>query len=225
MRRCRCGARPERVVAGLGIAAATPRRRAVRMRALMSALVLGLAGAVARAELSGDDYLSTAPAPDARARERIEADLADARRRAAQAAAQEAARLMAEAARRAEADRQRPAGERLLEARCTACHTLAVLDGTARGRLGWRWTVERMRWWHGAPLAPGDAAMIAGWLARTRPAAPSRRLAEWMSAAAVLALVADPALGRLRRGARRIRSLATPSSPTKPAPPRDTGPP
>jgi len=181
--------------------------------------VMALASGVAVAELSGDDYRSTAPPPDPRTRERIEADLAEARRREAEAAAQEVARRAAEDARRAEQERRRPAGERLLEARCTACHTLAALDGAAHGWLGWRWTVERMRCWHGARLVRGEAAVIAGWLARTRPATPLRQVAEWTLTAAAVASVIGPGLSWFMRrtGFATKASRATMRSPQPPA--------
>jgi mono/diheme cytochrome c family protein len=122
-----------------------------------------LAGA-AFAEMSGDDYRSTARPLDAAARRQLETQLQHAREREAREAAEREQAALAEAARRARAEAARPAGERLAHARCTGCHTLAVIEGNGRGLWGWRWTVERMRWWHGAKLTGGEAAELARWL-------------------------------------------------------------
>jgi hypothetical protein len=155
----------------------------------------------ARAEMAGDDYRSAAPAPTDDERHRIEAQIERERRAAADRVAGEEVRLSADADAEAQARRRRgrPPGERLLEAHCTGCHTLGVLDGTSRGLPGWRWTVERMRWWHGAPLRDGEAGVIAAHLAVVRSAGSGRAAVEWGGVAALAAT----AIGALTAAARR----------------------
>jgi len=157
-----------------------------------------------QAEMSGDDYRSTTELASPAQRERRAGELAAERQREAQAQARREAQA---AARQAEHERvllQRPPGERLLQARCTACHTLHVLDGQGRNYLGWRWTVERMRWWHGARVSAADSDLVARHLAFTYP------VGNWISylwwSGAVLVALALAMLGRRVR-----RRQSTPS--------------
>ncbi|TSE27393.1 hypothetical protein Tsedi_00228 [Tepidimonas sediminis] len=60
----------------------------------------------------------------------------------------------------------RPAEERLLRERCTPCHGLGVVEPARHGRLGWTWTIARMRWWHGAQVDTGEIVRLAAHLAR-----------------------------------------------------------
>lgn len=68
----------------------------------------------------------------------------------------------------------RPAEERLLRERCTRCHGLGVVEPVRHGRLGWTWTIARMRWWHGAQLETGEIFRLAAHLAqRAREGCPA----------------------------------------------------
>ncbi len=143
------------------------------------------------AELSGDDYRSRGVVTSAAERQRLAEELA---RERAQAAEREA-RHAAERAAAAEAERRRladrPLGERLLHARCAACHRAEVVASVRHTAFGWRLVVERMRWWHGAQVAPTEVAPIVGHLAAAYPAAKSRTWLEWsLLAAACLSPVA-----------------------------------
>lgn len=160
-----------------------------------------VASTMAEAEMSGDDYRPPPTTADAAQRAQAAAAL-DAERRAAAAAAALAAERDREARAQAEAAlRQRPPGAQLLDARCTACHTLTVSQAARHGPLGWRFTVERMRWWHGARLQAGEAALIAQHLAAAHPAGRWVALKEWLVAAAVL--LPGPAAWWIRRRGRR----------------------
>lgn len=183
-------------------------RRGVCRDAALLALMAMLAFAAA-AELSGDDYVPPAQAPATAAERRriAEALEADRRREAAEAAAREAAAREA-AARESERLARRPLGERLTESRCTACHAPAVVQARRQGPLGWRWTVERMRWWHGAPLAAGEAALIAHHLAATQGAGRARQIAEWGVVLGLAALL--PAAWGWRRWRQCARRRAAP---------------
>lgn len=134
--------------------------------------------------MSDHEYRSgkaiTSPAEQARIAKELEAQRLREARDAERLAAEERARLE----REAEAWARLPPGERLLRERCTACHPLAVTDGVARGTIGWRFTVERMRWWHGARLGPGEAAAIAEHL---RASHPTDTLGAWKEFAALAA--------------------------------------
>ena len=60
-----------------------------------------------------------------------------------------------------------PAGASLVEAKCTACHSLDMI--TAQPKMPaekWAATVKKMREVYHAPVAPGDDAAIAAELAR-----------------------------------------------------------
>lgn len=143
----------------------------------------------ARAEMSEDDYRSPGAIVSPAERARTTAELERARREAADAEARREAEAKARRQRELDAIASLPAGERLLRQRCTACHGLAVLDGVSHGPLGWRFVVERMRWWHGAAIDSGEAAVIARHLNRERPADQVR---EWVEAAVAAVLVALP---------------------------------
>jgi hypothetical protein len=161
------------------------------------------------AEMTGDDYRSQAAPPAASTRQRLEAELESARQREAEQAARRAAERKAEQARLAAVQAARPPGERLLEARCTACHTLAVVDGRRQGALGWRWTVERMRWWHQARLGPGEAGTIVAQLGRSHGAGAWRALLEWALALLLaLAAAAGPLAVARRRATRHAARVA-----------------
>lgn len=153
--------------------------------------------------MSGDDYGSTTRLTTPEERRRVEADLEQARERAE---AEDAARRRAEVQRQTlEAQRQalRPLGERLLESRCTACHTLNVLDQNDKSPLAWRWTVERMRWWHGAQLSTEEVRQVSAHLTLARAGGLG-----WVDAGIVIGLLAVPGCGWLGwMGYRRKSSL------------------
>jgi hypothetical protein len=170
--------------------------RGPRAGARWAAALLAAAFACASlAEPSGDDYRSAQPPPATAAeRRRLAEQLEAERRREAHNEALRAAAAASEAARREAELAARPPGERLVEARCSGCHTLAVVDLASHGSLGWRLVIERMRWWHGAALAPGEAAQISAHLRASRPARAARIAIEFgLATAALLALVAAAA--------------------------------
>lgn len=168
-----------------------------------AALVACLVSGHGRAEMSEDDYRSGSALANPAERERAAAELAAERLRAAELDAQRASGAAARRAQEALLAQRRPLGERLLLRRCTGCHTLAVTDGLAHGVVGWRVTVERMRWWHGAPLESGEAAVIASHLRIIRP---TTELCEWLEAllagAGIVATVLLPVVWQRLRGRR-----------------------
>jgi len=185
----------------MGKRSRTWRRR--RLSGLCLAASLAASVCAVQAEMSGDDYGSTTRLTSPEERRRVEADLEQARERAA---AEEAARQQVEMQRQTlEAQRlsMRPLGERLLDSRCTACHSLNVLDHNLRSPLAWRWTVERMRWWHGAPLSTEEVRQVSAHLARARAGGLG-----WVDAGVAIGLLAfATAFGGLAwMGYRRIRS-------------------
>lgn len=147
----------------------------------LAALLAGLSPA----EPSGDEYRSTQPSPATPAeRRRLAEQLEAERRREAELEAARAASAAAYAAQREALRAARPPAVRLIETRCGGCHPLELLELEPRGTLGWRFTVERMRWWHGAAASAGEAAVIVRHLAAAHPAAAPRIWAERAIAAA-----------------------------------------
>ncbi|MDZ7749746.1 MAG: hypothetical protein U5K43_13820 [Halofilum sp. (in: g-proteobacteria)] len=67
---------------------------------------------------------------------------------------------------------------RLLGQHCQRCHGLEVIQRREHSRLGWYWTVQRMRWLHGAELEPEARAAIVGHLAARDAAGWGLRLSE-----------------------------------------------
>jgi hypothetical protein len=153
-------------------------------------LIMAIAGSV-RAEMSDEAYRSPAGAVPPAQRSRVEAELQAAR---ASEAAAEALKSAEDEARARELKAQRarrPVGEQLLEARCSSCHVAALVEGSRYGAIGWRWTVERMRWWHRAPVTAGEAALIARHLTWAHPATASQVWKERATAGALfIALLA-----------------------------------
>lgn len=138
-------------------------------------LLVSLAGVIppVYAEMSGDDYRSPAVLSSPQERARVAEELeAERKRMALEAEQRQKAQARARALERQRAQ-QRPLGQRLLDARCTACHSLDIVKSQNKSGLGWRWTVERMRWWHGASLERGEAGVIAQHLAQPGGAASS----------------------------------------------------
>lgn len=128
-----------------------------------------------RAEMGGDEYRGSGSRHTPAERARIERELEAARRREFEAERQAQQRQAEERLRLQRQLQQRPLGELLLDRRCAGCHQAALVRQAVRGELGWRWTVERMRWWHGARLRSGEAAALATFLARTQGSGEARR--------------------------------------------------
>lgn len=173
------------------------------------AMIVFLAGAAlpAHAEMAGDDYRSPSVLSSPQERARVAEELeAERQRMAFEAEQQQKAQARAMALQRQQAQ-QRPPGERLLDAKCTSCHSLDIVKSQHKSRLGWRWTVERMRWWHGASLEWGEAGVITQHLAQTRGAASS---SIWLLAGAGVAVVGI-FFGMLHMRGRRVR--VTPENP------------
>lgn len=179
-------------------------RDAARVWRCAAVLVILARAGLACAEMSDEAYRSPSGTVPPAQRTRVEAELQAARASEAAAAVIEAARDEARARELAAQRAQRPVGAQLLEARCSGCHVATLVEGARYGAIGWRWTVERMRWWHGAQVTMGEAALIARHLATVKPAAASRI---WTERAIVLAVVVS-ALGipfQLARQWRRSR--------------------
>ena len=176
---------------------------ALGLLALVMCLVLPV-----RAEMAGDDYRSPTVLSSPQERARVADELEAERRRMALEAEQQQKAHASMIERRRLQDELRPVGERLLDAKCTGCHALNTVTSQSKSALGWRWTVERMRWWHGAPLKGGEAAVIAQHLA---PAGPSAGAVIWLvvgAGAGTAGLVIF--LGRKRFNRRRGK-LGTPA--------------
>jgi hypothetical protein len=176
-------------------------RRAVLRLAVLAALALNLgAPQVSRAEFSAEDYgggRALRPEPD---RPRAQALIDAARRRETeQAAEQERARQAEDVRQRvAEAAREahRPPGERLADRYCAPCHGPERIDAARHTRLGWSFTVARMRYLNRAQIPAAEASVIAAHLARTQPADLTGALLEYGLA---LGLVLAPVAWVLRR--------------------------
>lgn len=163
-----------------------PRWAAMQRVGCRAAVLLCVAFAsTAHAEMSDEAYRSAAGAVPPAQRSRVEAELAAARASEAAAAALREAQDDLRARELAQQRARRPVAEQLLEARCSGCHAAALVDSARYGSIGWRWTVERMRWWHGAPITASEASSIARHLAVVRPAATLRI---WTERAIVAAL-------------------------------------
>lgn len=172
-------------------------------------LIAALTTLPLRAEMGGDDYRSPGAITDAAERQRLAQQLERERAQAAEAEV----RRESERQARAEAERQRrmarPPGERLVEARCSACHRPDVVDSSRHTPLGWRLVVERMRWWHGADVPASDVAPIVGHLAATFPAPRPRAWLEWSVLAGACTLPLIGVLGYRARRRRRAREERT----------------
>jgi hypothetical protein len=150
--------------------------------------------------MGGDEYRPAPSRPiSAAEKARLQREVEDERRRAAERAAE------AERARQAAAARPdtRSPEARLLAARCSACHPADVYAARSHGWLGWHAVVLRMRWLNGAALTFGEQTAIVAELRRQAPARPADEWREWLCAALVLAGVGAAAwrLGRRLRGA------------------------
>lgn len=165
-------------------------------------LCLALIALPAVAELSGEDYRSETVIQDEAERARVR-DLIEAARQREAERAQERERQAAERARaQAEAEARRPPGERAVAAHCSQCHTVESVLAASHTRVGWHFTVWRMRVWNGADLPPGTASLIAEHLAALRPARGGRRIMEYGAMLVCMLLLAQ-GVWWLRRRQRR----------------------
>lgn len=186
--------------------------RSVPAAVLAWGLALGLTlAAPATADVSFEDMMherplqgrSLTPEALAAAQRQLEEE------RAAGLAEQQ--RLAQEAARLAEEERRRraamPLGARLVGERCTLCHPPEVVAAVRHAWPGWAFTVARMRYWHGAPLAAGELAPVIGHLARTQPADRVSTVGEYALSFGLVLVLALPVVWRGRR--RRGRGAST----------------
>lgn len=148
-------------------------------------LIVAIAGPV-RAEMSDEEYRSPAGTLPPAQRSRVEAEMQAERASEAAAEALKSAEDEARARELAAQRARRPMGEQLMEARCSSCHVAALVEGSRYGAIGWRWTVERMIWWHGAPVTAGEAALIARHLTWAHPATASQVWKERATAGALV---------------------------------------
>jgi cytochrome c5 len=149
------------------------------MRWVAVAVALLLSTPPVLAEMDSADYASgqalSSPAERERAGAHIEAQRrAEIERKAAAQAEAEAARMRIEAERA-----RRPYAERLLEARCGACHAPDSLADTRHTRPGWYLTVARMRFLNGAAISHDEAMALTAHLAREQPASRGGALLEY----------------------------------------------
>jgi hypothetical protein len=163
-------------------------------------LALSVVGGVlpAYAELDASDYaVGATPSPDER--ERLQRAIAA--EREAEAAREEARQAAEGEARQrtAAAEARRPPEERLLEARCTKCHTLEQVSAARHTPIGWWFTVLRMRWWNGAAMTGEEAELLVAHLAQSQPARGGARLVEYALAALGVSVVPGSILLYRRR--------------------------
>lgn len=168
------------------------------MRWAAVAVALLLQAPLALAEMDSADYASgralSSPAERERARAQIEAERrAEIERKAATQAEAEAARMRSEAKRTS-----RPHAERLLEARCGACHAPDALADSRHTLLGWHLTIARMRAWNGAAMSHAEALTLAAHLSERQPARGGKRVLE-VSAFALAPIIAGGLWWRRRK--------------------------
>jgi hypothetical protein len=174
--------------------------------ALFFIVVAASVAAPARAEMCSGEYqpgarrLSKDELARENARRAEERERAEAAERARQAA--EEAERHALALRRAAL----PPGMRLIEDRCTACHSAATLAGERRGWLGWWAVVLRMEVLNGARFAAGDRKVIVDYLAEHQGAGRVRVVLEWIAAVGVVALAPLAWFGWRAASRRRARA-------------------
>jgi hypothetical protein len=133
-------------------------------------------------------------------RRQMDAERAAEQRREAEAAQREAELQAQREARQA----ARPFPERLLEARCTACHDASNYAGKRHTVLGWHLVMLRMRYLNGAVIDAEERGLIRDQLLRQH--GPTR--AEWVIEFGALGLASAAAAALpwlLRRVLRRRR--------------------
>jgi len=136
-------------------------------------ICIGLMGAITcnllHAEMSGDAYQSIDRPLSAIEAQRAAQDVEAQRQKAHRAAIEQEAAENQERLAHQQRLAQRPIGQQILEARCTACHGLNVLEAHTGSLIFWYWTVGRMKWIYGADLGWNDLQAIARYLAQERP--------------------------------------------------------
>lgn len=162
-------------------------------------LLLVCVASSACAEMGSEEYQSTGRIGSSTQRARTGREIETSQKRE-QEAERQAAGQRAEEQRQLQMQRQqRPLGAQLLEQRCGSCHRAALVQQAVRGELGWRWTVERMRWWHGARLEVGEAAALSAYLASMHGSDDAGRCETWGLCSLGLALLAWLVLISVRR--------------------------
>lgn len=158
------------------------------MRWWACVLVVPLGCGLVQAEPDAADYKVEQVIPPGaeseRARAQIERDIEHAARLERIQAEQAALRRAQEAAEQA----QRPYPQRLLEARCTACHLADQFLNQTHTQLGWHVVVARMRILNRAPLTWQEQSIVVGELVRLRPAPAADAIIEYVVASTLLAL-------------------------------------
>lgn len=142
-------------------------------------VVLWIAAQSAVAEMGGEDYRSDTVIQSEAERARTQALIEAARVREAAREQQREVEALERARDREAAAARRPPGERLMIAHCTACHTLEPVLAVSHSWPGWRFTVDRMRWWNGADVPAAAAAEIVDHLFAVRPAGTLRTVVEY----------------------------------------------
>jgi mono/diheme cytochrome c family protein len=155
------------------------------------------------AEMDDSSYASDSAPLDAKQREVQARKLLE--EIAAERARESAARAARDAAAAAETARlaARPLGERLVEARCGACHGATQIAQAAYGAWGWWFTVQRMRWINGAQIDADEIEPIVGYLSQGQQN--RTRQEKLLAIAAGLCVIAVSGLGV---GLRRRKRLA-----------------
>lgn len=163
---------------------------------LLLALCAGMS--CARAELSGDDYMSETVIRSDAERAELRARIDAARQQEVEADLQrerEQAAALAERLARVEAARS--PGERLVVHYCASCHAPDFLSAERRSRLGWWLIVLRMRAWNGAPIPAEAMPALVDHFATTQRVSSARFAIE------IALLAALPVLGLWWRRRRR----------------------
>lgn len=176
------------------------------MRGLRWALLATLCVGGARAEPDVADYKVDPGVTAGRARERLGSEIARDIEQEARRARLEAERQAQQRAQAEAEEARRPYPQRLLKARCTLCHPADHYLHQRHTVIGWHGVILRMRWLNGAPIALDEHAVLAGELARVRPAQGTDALVEHgLVATASTLLLAVPLLAGWASNRRRRR--------------------
>lgn len=141
------------------------------MRACALGLLAALWAAPVAAEPDSADYQVDKTVSTSKERDRIRREIGSEVEREAAQARREAEELERQRAEAEAAEARRPYPDRLLQARCTLCHPADNFLNVHHTLLGWHLVIGRMRWLNRAPLDWDEQVVLAGELARLRPAA------------------------------------------------------